>query len=66
MANVAVVGKFAYEGSDHVITIMKFSPSEPSESIEFFITDALKFVEPLREETTFIDRRGKLLFAKQS
>lgn len=63
MANVGIVGKFTYEDTDLVFTIMKFFPSEPSETKEFFITDGLEFVEPLVGQKIFMDRRGNCLIA---
>jgi len=63
MADASVVGIFAYAGGSTVCTIMKFVSSNPLEEMEFFITDGLEYVEPVKNTSAFRDRNGDLLIA---
>lgn len=65
MTSASVVGKFMYESSGQVCTIMKFSPTKTSEGQVIYITDRLEYVNPLHNTSSFINEAGELLLAEQ-
>jgi len=65
MASACVVGKYLYESKGIVCTVMKFSPTLPSDGETLYITDGLEYVQPLDGSSSFINNAGELLLAEQ-
>lgn len=65
MASASVVGKYMYESSGQVCTVMKFAPTQKSEDRVIYITDSLEYVAPIDNTSSFVTEAGELLLAEQ-